>query len=164
MDKLKVYGSSFEDPRWQALRPEILCTVRRARPTNHSRAELLLVVTWGLVRMVLDERREATVAEALNTLDIERYLRTCPPSTVCYRRPALSALLSVAHGLPDLRQTPTGRAFRLSEVGKRWLQQAEAATPMNRMLAEGVSTEQLRAISTHLPAGEIHSHREVLRG
>lgn len=162
--RLETYGAAFDDPGWLTSRKEVLCIIRRARPMTDSRAKQMLIAAWGLLRNVHHERPEATLAEALNTLDIERYLRTCPRSTVPPRRPVLSVLLSAAHGLPDLRQQPTGRQVKLSDTGRKWLRQAEAGVPVSQMLADGCSADQLRAISAHLAAADVHADREVLRG
>ncbi len=69
--RLEVYGSSFTEPWWEAVRPEVLCLVRRLQPKTDDNCQDLLKAARGLLLAVRDDRGPATVTESLTTVNIE---------------------------------------------------------------------------------------------
>lgn len=164
--RLEIYGASFTEPWWEQVRPEVLCLVRRQRPKTEDNCRDLLKAAVGLLREVWDEQGPATLTDALTTLNIERYLRTLKGKNAINQRPTLLRLMGEATGLPDpvKRDRRDPREDRLSQAEVQWMARAQSGAPVIIVLESGCTPDTLRVMSPHLPAGDISSFREVLRG
>lgn len=163
--QLAVYGTTFKDPRWQQVRPEVLCMVRRLRPTTNDHCRALLTAARCLMGAVESEDADTSLTDALTTVHIERYLRTLSARNAINQRPLLLRLLAVAKGLPS--PAPPRRRKRprsLSPTVADWMRQAESGTPMIDVLSHGCTSDTLKLISPHLPSGDIRTFRAALRG
>lgn len=164
--QLEIYGATIADPRWEMARPEVLCLVRRLRPKTDTSCANLLGAGRGLLMAVWDDRGTTSLTEALTTVNIEQYLRTLNAKNAANRRPLLLRLMAVATGipLPASRRHSTRKQHNLSQADALWMQRAESGAPVIEVLANGCTADTLRAISPRLPAGDLASFREVLRG
>lgn len=163
--QLAVYGTTFKDPRWLQVRPEVLCMVRRLRPTTNDHCRALLTAARCLLRAVEHENADTSLTDALTTVHIEQYLRTLSAKSAVNRRPLLLQLLAVAKGLPS--PAPPRRRKRprsLSPTVADWMRQAESGTPMTAVLSQGCTSDTVQVMSPHLPSGDIPAFRTVLRG
>jgi hypothetical protein len=163
--QLAVYGTTFKDAWWQQVRPEVLCLVRRLRPTTKDYCRALLTAARCLFRAVANEDAGTSLTDALTTVHIERYLRTLNAKNAITRRPLLLRLMAIARGLPS--PAPPRRRDRsrsLSPTVADWMRQAQSGTPMTDILSQGCTPKTLQVMSPHLPSGDIPAYRGVLRG
>jgi hypothetical protein len=160
---LATYGSRIDHRLWPTSQPEIVCVVRRSRPSGAVQTRLRLGVAWGLVQHASDQQVVGLTA-ALNTLEIERYLssRSTAHQRGSYRAPLMD-LLATAQGLPG------GRPKRAPSKGltaeqQRWLVLVQREVPLAESLAAGLTPIQLENIGRTIERSMVAPFRGALRG
>jgi hypothetical protein len=139
-----------------------LCLVRRQRPRTGEAAKKMLVSARGLV--CAQSEAPESLRDVLTTTRIEQYLRHLGAKNASNQRTLLMHMMADAHGLPTARSRRRQDPPTMSAAVEDWMRQCESGVPMREVLGNGCTRDSLRALTPHLPAGDIPAFREVLRG